>query len=446
MSAVFIWNGGKTMVDQRYELLKMIGKGSGGTVYLAYDHKLQKEWAIKEIEGNYDYEKSMELNLLKSVSCSAFPRIVDVVYENHMTYVVMDYVEGESLRKMLMRGALREKEVIRIGIQLAEGLAYLHNMTPKMIYMDCKPDNIMMTPDGEIKLIDLGSAYIFKDYQTKDYNQAEDEKKPHRISGTKLYAPREQCLARGNQIDVATDVYAFGMTLCTLLLGKEISLKRQKHVNIREFHKGISFGMNYIIRKCLEVDERKRFQSMEEIIDCFKHIKRVGRREGCIANVVSVFLFLEQTVLTTATLYFAYQYSNTFQTQLLLYASITLVLLIIQCFHRKKEIWQLEKNVYLGRGKKILISIILIAAATLMLSISGMAKENSSKNHMLDVTLYDHEFRKILIRDGSFWEIEEDILLSISKEEIQNKEGKIVISYDADDMPVKQYLFLVKRE
>ena len=436
------------MVGNRYEFIKMLGKGSNGTVYLAYDHRLGKEWAIKEIEGKYDYEKNMELNLLKTVSCSVFPRIVDAIFENGKTYIVMDYVEGESLRTILLRGALSEKEVIRIGIQLAEGLAYLHQMTPKIIYMDCKPDNIMISTDGEVKLIDLGSAYIFKDYQvvTKPDETHRFHFSQNRISGTKLYAPKEQRSGNKNRIDVATDVYAFGMTLCTLLMGNEIAVKRQKHINLREFNKGISFGMNYVIRKCLELDEHKRFQSMEEIIDCLKHIKSVGRREGGIASIISIVLFLERTILAICTLYFAYQYSVSEKIECVMFGGTAFLLLLIQSFHRKKHIWQLEKNVYLGTGKKILISLVFVVIAVYMQSICGIAKEQQQKSDVLDVTLYDHKFRKILIREGYSWEIKEDILLSISKEDILNQEGKIMITYDTNDTKTKQYLFSVKRK
>ena len=204
------------VIGGRYVYKKSLGKGGNGSVFLCWDLKLQKEWAVKELQIS-DGE-STELDLLKTISCNLFPRIVDVVHEQDKVYLVMDYVEGVTLKEKMQRQKLKEKEVLSWAVEIAKALRYLHQMSPQILYLDCKPENIMLTPQGEIRLVDLGSVYI-----------CHSEKK-QRISGTRFFAPKEQQGGNGTKQkdvggeprnggkedlnpDVRSDIYAYGMTL-----------------------------------------------------------------------------------------------------------------------------------------------------------------------------------------------------------------------------------------
>ena len=445
------------MIDNRYEYIRLIGRGSSGTVYLAYDHKLHKNWAIKELEGGCNQEKSMELKLLKTLSCHAFPRLADAVFEADKTYLVMDYVEGVTLKSMMKRGPMKEKEVIKIALQLAEGLHYLHNLSPRMIYMDCKPDNIMIDKNGEVKLIDLGSVYVCRDYMkisgTDDFVPRKqkiretDDFTPWRqkISGTVIYAPLEQKKARREQIGVSTDVYAFGMTLVSLLAGKELLVKKQKHFHIQNYNRGISAGMSFIIRKCTEESGRARFQSMDEIIYCLRHIKSISKRESCLSGFQRMLFLIGKILLAFTCILCFSKYSQTGDlSRGILGAVAMLTLFFFGIFHQRKEIWELQKNVCCTMGKRMILGVFLATAVLISFSIHTMAKNSENDTDILKVTLYDEEFRKILIKTGYAWKVKEDIFLSIDKEEIAKEQGYIEISYVPENSEKKNYYFLVE--
>ena len=125
------------VIGGRYVYKKSLGKGGNGSVFLCWDLKLQKEWAVKELQIS-DGE-STELDLLKTISCNLFPRIVDVVHEQDKVYLVMDYVEGVTLNEKMQRQKLTEKEVLSSAVEIAKALRYLHQMSPQILYLDCKP-------------------------------------------------------------------------------------------------------------------------------------------------------------------------------------------------------------------------------------------------------------------------------------------------------------------
>lgn len=129
-------------------------------MYLAMDTHLNKQWAVKEIKkkGSGKNDEIIvnsllaEANLMKRLDHAALPRIVDIIDNGVTIYVVMDYIEGESLDKILNEyGAQPEELVIGWAMQLCDALAYLHAQKPPIIYRDMKPANIMLKPEGNIK-------------------------------------------------------------------------------------------------------------------------------------------------------------------------------------------------------------------------------------------------------------------------------------------------------
>ena len=146
-----------TVVDGKYEILKLVGKGGMSKVYLAMDKRLNKSWAIKEIQKNARDKNNAvvvqsaiaEANMIKSLDHPTLPRIVDIIDNGNVIYIVMDYIEGESLNKVLEReGAQPQDRVIEWAKELCEVLGYLHSRNPKIIYRDMKPANVMLKPDG----------------------------------------------------------------------------------------------------------------------------------------------------------------------------------------------------------------------------------------------------------------------------------------------------------
>ena len=166
-----------TVIEGKYEVLKQIGQGGMSIVYLAMDKRLNKQWAVKEIKkqandrNNEVVIQSMitEANLIKRLDHPALPRIVDIIDNGKTLYVVMDYIEGEPLDKVLNEyGAQPQDLVIEWAKQLCDVLDYLHTRTPPIIYRDMKPANVMLKPEGNIKLIDFGIAREYKEQNLAD--------------------------------------------------------------------------------------------------------------------------------------------------------------------------------------------------------------------------------------------------------------------------------------
>ena len=165
------------VIEGKYEILKLVGQGGMSKVYLAMDRRLNKQWAVKEIRKNVrDSNNELvvqsavaEANLIKSLDHSAIVRIVDIIDTDRDIFIVEDYIEGETLSSILEKhGAQSQERVIDWAVQLCEALEYLHTRTPPVIYRDMKPANVMLKPDGNIKVIDFGIAREYKKHNVED--------------------------------------------------------------------------------------------------------------------------------------------------------------------------------------------------------------------------------------------------------------------------------------
>ena len=147
-----------SLIDGKYKILNEVGHGGMSVVYLAMNERANKQWAIKEVrkDGVKDFEvvkQSLvaETNMLKKLSHPSLPDIVDVIDEDDRFLIVMDYIEGNSLKTALQEyGVQSQKNVIKWAKQLCDVLGYLHSQNPPIIYRDMKPANIMLKPDGNV--------------------------------------------------------------------------------------------------------------------------------------------------------------------------------------------------------------------------------------------------------------------------------------------------------
>lgn len=252
------------VIDDKYEILKMIGQGGMSKVYLAMDRRLNKQWAIKEVTKNdrdrnnvHVVQSAMaEANMLKRLDHPSLPRIVDIIEDSQKIYVVMDYVEGESLDKVLnLYGAQSQEQVIDWAKQLCGVLNYLHSSNPPIIYRDMKPANVVLQPSGNIKLLDFGIAREYKDQKIEDTVSL----------GTKGYAAPEQFGGKG-QTDVRTDIYCLGVTLYHLVTGRNPCEPPYELYPIRQWNPNLSGGFERIIQKCTQLNPVDRYQSCAELI------------------------------------------------------------------------------------------------------------------------------------------------------------------------------------
>lgn len=151
-----------TILDKTYKIKRAIGLGGGGEIYLADHLRLEKPVVIKKIKENMQgiIEDRGEADILKKLSNQYLPQVYDFFVENNQVYTVMEYIEGENFQQILNKGSrFSAKDVVRWGTQLSEVLAYLHSQTPPIIHRDIKPANIMLTPKGNVCLIDFNVSF-----------------------------------------------------------------------------------------------------------------------------------------------------------------------------------------------------------------------------------------------------------------------------------------------
>ena len=300
-----------TVIDGKYEILREIGRGGMSVVYLAMDTHLNKQWAVKEIrkKGSGKNDEIVvnsllaEANMMKRLDHPALPRIVDIIDNGITIYVVMDYIEGESLDKILLEyGAQPEERVINWAMQIADALSYLHGQKPPIIYRDMKPANVMLKPEGNIKIIDFGIAREYKEQNLADTT----------VLGTKGYAPPEQY---SGQTDPRSDIFALGMTMHHLLTGVD-PRNGEAYASVRQWNPELSEGIEIIIDRCVQPASENRYQSCADLIYDLEHpelitkgFKRKQKRR-LAAFLVSAILSVVMVISGFACRYAATQVNN----------------------------------------------------------------------------------------------------------------------------------------
>ena len=253
------------LLSNRYVILRRVGKGGMGAVYQASDTRLSsKVWAIKEmsdaalpdpVERQQAREAfQREAQMLALLDHPNLPKVNDFFIESGKLYLVMDYIDGQTLEDLLDQSAslLPEAQVLQWAEQLCEVLDYLHRCTPPIIFRDLKPGNIMLDRSGRIKLIDFGVARLFKTGQARDTANF----------GTAGYAPPEQ-YGKG-QTDARSDVYALGVTLHQLLTRYDPALTPFNLPPARNVNPAVSPHVEQAILKATQAAQTNRFQRTTE--------------------------------------------------------------------------------------------------------------------------------------------------------------------------------------
>lgn len=259
-----------SVIDGKYKILNVVGKGGMSVVYLAMNERANKQWAIKEVrkDGMQSFEVVKqnlvaETDLLKKLNHPHLPSIIDVIDCDDTFLIVMDYIEGNPLSKALeTSGAQNQDDVIEWAKQLCDVLGYLHSRKPPIIYRDMKPSNVMLKPDGNVMLIDFGTAREFK------YSSVADTT----CLGTQGYAAPEQFGGHG-QTDARTDIYCLGATMYHLVTGHNPATPPYEMYQIRQWNPMLSSGLEEIILKCTQRNPEDRYQSCAELLYALDHYK-----------------------------------------------------------------------------------------------------------------------------------------------------------------------------
>lgn len=284
-----------SVLDGKYKILNKIGQGGMSVVYLAMNERANKQWAVKEVRktgvSNFEIVKQgliAETDILKNLNHPSLPSIIDVIDGDGSFIIVMDYIEGRSLQDALKHyGAQREEDVIEWAKQLCDVLGYLHSKN--IIYRDMKPANVMLKPDGNVMLIDFGTARVFKSNSVADTT----------CLGTQGYAAPEQFGGHG-QTDARTDIYCLGATMYHLVTGHNPAEPPYEMYPIRQWNPQLSSGLEEIILKCTQRNPEDRYQSCDELMYALEHCheldieyrqKQKRRLSVFIAGVALTLLF-----------------------------------------------------------------------------------------------------------------------------------------------------------
>ena len=253
----------------KYKIIKIIGQGGMGKVYLAQDLCDNSLWAIKEDLRSDSSMLYNEWQILSDVQHPNIPKTQGVFeYDGH-AYMIMEFIPGTVLSSLLKKQSyISEAQVQMWFCQLCDVLITLHSHEPPIVYRDLKPSNIIITPDGNAKLIDFGIA---------EYYHA-GTGRIQRMGLTKGYAAPEQYSKRF-RADVRTDIYALGATMHYLLTGKNPGAPPYEFVPVRKLSPDVSAGMESIIKKCLQPNPDFRYASADALLYDLTHLRELERTQ-----------------------------------------------------------------------------------------------------------------------------------------------------------------------
>lgn len=257
-------------INERYEIIRSIGEGGMANVYLGYDTILDRNVAIKILRGDLSTDEKFvrrfqrEALSASSLSHQNIVEMYDVGEDDGIYYIVMEYIEGQTLKQLLKRrGALTLSESIDIMLQLTDGMAHAHDSY--IIHRDLKPQNIMIQDDGQIKITDFGIAMALNSTQLTQTNS---------VMGSVHYLPPEQAAGKGSTIK--SDIYSMGIIFYELLTGElpfkgenavEIALKQMKETipDIHEDNASIPMSVYNIVLKSTAKNPKNRYSDAKEM-------------------------------------------------------------------------------------------------------------------------------------------------------------------------------------
>ena len=260
-----------------YEILEKLGEGAGGIVYKAYHRRLRQEVVIKRyrkgvisLSGN-----RREADILKNLRHSYLPQVLDFFETDEDVCTVMSYVPGKSFARLLEEGRrFTSRELARWGMQICSALNYLHSQEPPVIHCDIKPANVMLTPQGDICLIDFNISFYLGDTSVLGYTNGYTSPEQYLIAMS-----RES--GRGTpeevKIDERTDIYSVGATLYHLAVGQKVGDYRERiDTGLLSGVTGEAFAQ--VIEKALRVDPGQRWQSAYDMFRALQDIPKKDRR------------------------------------------------------------------------------------------------------------------------------------------------------------------------
>lgn len=262
-----------TVLGELYQIVRSIGQGGMGVIYLAYHLRLRKYVVIKMIKENFVGNVNVrgEVDLLKKLHHPCLPQVYDFVQVGTQIYTVMDYIDGTDLDKYFENGNLITNDDIEKWLgQLCDVLVYLHKQKPAIIHSDIKPQNIIIDRDGNANLIDFNISF--------------EEDSSNLLGLSKEYASYEQLEAANlirngygcpeGLIDATTDVYSLGATFYYILTGMKPYAGIIEQYPLTSLELYCSPGIAAIVQKAMQRDKKKRYSSSARMLADINNLKK----------------------------------------------------------------------------------------------------------------------------------------------------------------------------
>jgi eukaryotic-like serine/threonine-protein kinase len=282
----------------RYEIRSQLGAGGMGEVYLAHDTQLDRSIALKILPAEVAADPQrlrrfhQEARAASALNHPHIAHIYEIGEHEGQHFIAMEHVEGLPLNARIGGGPLAISEIVQLGIQLADALDEAHSKG--VTHRDIKPSNIVVTPRGQAKLLDFGLAKLRLSIEQEKLTDASTQMKtaPGVVMGTVMYMSPEQAL--GQVVDHRSDIFSMGALLYEMATGRlpfqgstatEIidHIAHAQPEAISRFNYNVPADLERIIRKCLEKDKERRYQSARELLVDLENLKR-DSTEGVVAD------------------------------------------------------------------------------------------------------------------------------------------------------------------
>src|SRR5262245_38452344 len=263
-----------------YEVVAPLGAGGMGGVYRARDTRLSREVAIKVLPAELSSDAARLKRFEKEARAASglnHPNIVtiyDIGSEAGVSYIAMEKVDGETLRKLLVPGSLPVKKVLLIATQMADGLAKAHDAG--IVHRDLKPENVMVTKDGLVKILDFGLAKLthIESGEGESHLPTMTGTSPRMVVGTAGYMSPEQ--ASGEAVDYRSDQFSLGSILYEMVTGKRAFLKKtavdtlaailnEEPPPVGSVHPQAPVPLRWIAERCLAKEAEQRYASTRDL-------------------------------------------------------------------------------------------------------------------------------------------------------------------------------------
>ena len=302
-----------------YRIVEKIGQGGMGEVYLADDTSLDRKVALKFLPDAFtsDPERmarfEREAKLLASLNHPNIAGIYGLEQADGNRFLVLEYVEGETLQSRLSKGALTLEDSLELCRQIAEGLEAAHEKG--VIHRDLKPANVMITAEEKVKILDFGLAKAFSDdTQSIDSSQSptltEAMTQPGVILGTAAYMSPEQ--AKGKSVDKRADIWAFGCILFECLTGKRafegetvtetLAAILRGELDWSALRKDITQNVRFVLQRCLEKDRNRRFRDIADVQIEMEEVRDFDKITAPVKHAQLSFVWISITALLTIAL------------------------------------------------------------------------------------------------------------------------------------------------